>query len=265
MHTMSCVLLLTLVLGVVGAVDISAPLHAEESSSLQQLVHQYSTVRLTADLSTLSEQQRSMIPLFIEAAQQMDSIFWQEAYGDRQALWASVPDPLARKYLEINYGPWDRLNNNVPFIAGVGPKPLGANFYPSDMTKEQFEAQIQQHPDQAEGLKSLYTMVRRDAQGALVAIPYHEFFKGPTAVAAQRLQAAAELAEDAGLKKYLVARAQALFTDQYRESDISWLDMKNNTLDIVIGPIETYEDQLFGYKASHEAYVLIKDRDWSIG
>ncbi len=114
-----------------------------------------------------------------------------------------------------------------------------------------------------QGLKSLYTMVRRDAQGALVAIPYHEFFKGPTAVAAQRLQAAAELAEDAGLKKYLVARAQALFTDQYRESDISWLDMKNNTLDIVIGPIETYEDQLFGYKASHEAYVLIKDRDWS--
>ncbi len=236
---------------------------AQEPLSLQQRVHQYSTVRLTVDLSTVTERERAMIPLLIEAAQQMDAIFWQQAYGDRQALCDAVQDPMAKKYLEINYGPWDRLDNNRPFIEGVGTKPAGANFYPPDLSKQEFETWIGQHPESAELLKSQYTMVRRDAGGVLIAAPYHEFFPAPTAIAAQRLAAAAELAEDEGFKKYLLARQQALLTDQYRDSDIAWLDMKTNTLDIVIGPIETYEDQLFGYKAAHEAYVLIKDRQWS--
>ncbi len=131
------------------------------------------------------------------------------------------------------------------------------------MTKQEFETQLQQHPESSEQFKSLYTMIRRDANGGLVALAYHDFFQEPTAVAAQRLLSAAELAEDEGLKKYLTVRSQALLSDQYHESDISWLDMKTNALDIVIGPIEAYEDQLFGYKAAHEAYVLIKDREWS--
>ncbi len=260
MRTMPLVLLLT---GVLCAVIAGSPTQAEDLPSLQQRVHQYSTVRLTADLGALTEQQRSMLPLLIEAAQQMDIIFWQQAYGDRQALWDAVQDPMARKYLDINYGPWDRLDNDRPFIDSVGAKPRGANFYPPDLTKQEFETHLQQHPEAAESFKSLYTMIRRDANGGLVAIAYHDFFQEPTALAAQRLVSAAELSEDEGLKKYLLARSQALLSDQYRDSDISWLDMKTNTLDIVIGPIETYEDQLFGYKAAHEAYVLIKDREWS--
>ena len=131
------------------------------------------------------------------------------------------------------------------------------------MTKDEFLARLQQDPATAESLKSLYTMVRRGADGSLTATAYHTFFAQPTQIAAERLRAAAELAEDPGLRNYLLTRAEALLSDQYRVSDISWLDMKNNTLDIVIGPIETYEDQLFGFKAAHEAYVLVKDRQWS--
>ncbi len=231
----------------------------EERMSIQDRLAQYTTVKLTTDLEALTEKERQMIPLLIEAAQIMDDIFWVEAYGDKDALLASIKDPDVRQYVEINYGPWDRLRDNEPFIEGVGPKPPGANFYPPDMTKEEFEAAVAEHPE----LKSLYTMVRRDDGGNLVAIPYHAFFGDQVSKAAALLRKAADLAEDAGLKRYLELRAEALLTDNYQPSDFAWLDMKNNTLDVVIGPIETYEDQLFGYKASHEAYVLVKDKSWS--
>ena len=112
-------------------------------------------------------------------------------------------------------------------------------------------------------MKGLYTVIQRKPDGGLCAVPYHEFFAEPTQEAAALLREAAVLARDAGFRQYLTARADALLNDEYRDSDIAWLDMKDNALDIVIGPIETYEDQLFGYKAAHEAYVLIKDREWS--
>ncbi len=115
--------LVLLLLGVLCAVVTDTLAQADDTASLQQRVHQYSTVRLTADLGGLTEKQRNMIPLLIEAAQQMDIIFWQQAYGDRQTLWDSVQDPMARKFLDINYGPWDRLDNDRPFIEGVGAKP----------------------------------------------------------------------------------------------------------------------------------------------
>ena len=226
---------------------------------IKQRLSQYTTVRLTADLSSLSEKERAMIPLLIKASQIMDDLFWQESYGDKESLLSSLSNPDVRRYAAINYGPWDRLRNNEPFIEGVGPKPPGAQFYPPDMTPEAFEQAAQKNP----ALKSLYTMVRRDAQGNLIAIPYHQYFQEPIQQAAKLLQQAASLAEDPGLKKYLNLRAEALLTDNYRPSDMAWMDMHTNTLDIVIGPIETYEDQLFGYKASHEAYVLKKDLEWS--
>ena len=235
----------------------------QDTLTLEARVNQYSTVPLTADLSGLTQSQREMLPLLINAAQQMDSIFWQEAFGDRDVLFHGLLGPAIRRCVEINYGPWDRLRNDEPFLPGYGPKPPGANFYPRDMTKEEFEAHLAKHPRDAEAFKSLYTVIRRSEEGVLTAIPYHECFRQPTVVAADCLLAASKLAEDTGLRKYLVARAAGLKNDQYRESDIAWLDMKSNTLDIVIGPIETYEDQLFGIKASHEAYVLIKDRQWS--
>lgn len=228
-------------------------------STAQHLLDKYTTVRLTTDLSVLTEKERQMIPLLIDAAKEMDAIFWIQAYGNRDSLLATIQDPALRRYVEINYGPWDRLEGNEPFIEGVGPKPAGANFYPADMTKEAFEAAAVANPE----LKSLYTMVRRDEAGNLVAIPYHVFFAGHVQRAAEKVRAAAALADDPGLRRYLELRADALLDDEYRESDFAWMDMKDNTIDVVIGPIETYEDQLFGYKAANETFVLVKDQEWS--
>lgn len=216
----------------------------------------YAKVRLDADISHLTEKEKAMLILFIKASQIMDEIFWQEAYGDKDQLLAKAPARY-KNYIQINYGPWDRLNDMKPFINGFGEKPLGANFYPKDMVKEEFEK-----ASLPEG-KSLYTMVRRDDWGKLYTVPYHEYFKTEIAKAADLLRRAAGYADDPGLKNYLELRAKALETDQYFESDMAWMNMKTNRVDFVVGPIETYEDQLFGYKASHEAYVLIKDMEWS--
>jgi hypothetical protein len=178
----------------------------------------------------------------------MDAIFWQEAYGDRASLLASIGDPELRRLAEINYGPWDRLDGDTPFIDGVGPKPAGAWFYPADMTKEEFEQACAASPERAAALRSPYTLVRRDAHGGLVAVPYHVAFAAEVGRAADKLRQAAELAEDQGLRRYLELRAAALLDDAYRASDLAWLDMKDNVVDIVVGPIEQYEDALFGYK-----------------
>lgn len=229
------------------------------ASKADSLLQTYTRFRLTSDLEGLSDQDRRMIPLLIDAAHEMDSIFWVEAYGPRDSLLATIEDVGLRQYVEINYGPWDRLNDNEPFIDGVGPKPAGANFYPADMTQAEFESAAAKDAR----LKSLYTMVRRDSAGGLIPIPYHEFYADHVRRASEKVAEAAALAADPGLKKYLELRAEALLSDDYQASDMAWMDMKENTIDIVIGPIETYEDQLFGYKAAHEAYVLIKDAEWS--
>ncbi|RMF30440.1 MAG: Zn-dependent hydrolase, partial [Bacteroidetes bacterium] len=221
------------------------------------IVEKYAEVELTTDLSALSEQEKAMLPLLIQAADIMDELFWYEAYGDPDTLFQGVEDPVLRKALEINYGPWDRLDGNKPFVEGVGPKPAGANFYPPDMTKEEFEAA--ELPDKS----SLYTFLRRNEEGGLITVPYHVQFREQVEKAAELLRQAAELAEDPGLKNYLSLRAEALLTDEYQPSDLAWMDMKSNRIDVIIGPIETYEDQLFGYKAAHECYILVKDMDWS--
>jgi hypothetical protein len=223
----------------------------------------YTPFELTADLSALSENQKKMIPLLIEAGEAMDAAFWKQAYGDKQALLDSVEDCDLHSYIAINYGPWSRLNDNAPFIEGVGPKPPTANFYPQDMTKDEFEAAAAGSAELDRSLRSLYTMVRRDDEGNLVAIPYSEFFADEVSIAAEKLRAAAELAEDPGLKNYLEVRADALLSNDYRPSDLAWMDMKDNLIDVVIGPIETYEDRLFGSKAGFETFVLIKDMAWS--
>ncbi|ARS36255.1 dipeptidyl-peptidase 3 family protein [Pontibacter actiniarum] len=230
---------------------------AVATDSLQQKLDTYTTVRLTSDLSKLGEKEKQMLPLLIEASDIMNKLFWYEAYGKSDSLLATLDSEAAKQYTKINYGPWDRLNNNEPFIPGVGPKPEGANFYPENMTKEEFEQASL--TDKA----SQYTFLRRDENGKLVTVPYHVQFKEEVQRAADLLRQAAGLAEDPGLKKYLNLRAEALLTDNYQPSDLAWMDMKNNRLDIVIGPIETYEDKLFGYKAAHEAYVLVKDMEWS--
>ena len=223
----------------------------------------YAEFPLTADLSQLSDGERAMIPILIEAATHMDRVFWLQAYGDRDGFLAGIDDPAMARFADANYGPWDRLDGNAPFIGGVGPKPKGARFYPADITKEEFEAHVEANPEDKEAFESLYTVIRRRENRELYAIPYSVIYAEESEAAAKLLEEAAALAEDAGLKRYLELRAMALRTDQYRESDMAWLDMRDNGLDVVIGPIETYEDQLYGRKAAHEAYVLVKDKEWS--
>lgn len=217
----------------------------------------YTTFKLETDLSQLSEEDRRLLPLFIEAAQIMDELFWVEAYGDKDALLSAINDEDANTFAQINYGPWDRLNNNRPFLSGVNEKPAGANFYPADMSKEEFEAWDNPHKS------SLYTLIRRDAEGQLTHSYYHEAFAEQVKRVAALLREAAEITTNKSLNYYLNERAKAFENDRYNASDIAWLNLNGNVLDIIIGPIETYEDQLFGYKAAHECYILVKDLEWS--
>ncbi|HKX56347.1 MAG TPA: Zn-dependent hydrolase [Xanthomonadales bacterium] len=217
----------------------------------------YATVRLTADLSHLTENQRKMIPLLIEASAIMDELFWKQSYGDKEALLSGIQDPVQRRFAEINYGPWDRLAGEQPFIESAGEKPLGSQFYPTDMSKEEFEAW------QQPGKDGLYSIVTRDANGALQLVPYSQAFAAELQRAGALLRQAAELADDQEFSNYLLMRAHALETDDYQPSDMAWMDMKNNPIELVIGAIETYEDRLYGYRAAYEGYVLIKDLEWS--
>ncbi|HIE45098.1 MAG TPA: Zn-dependent hydrolase, partial [Flavobacteriaceae bacterium] len=227
------------------------------SELMGKKLNEYVRVPLTTDLSKLTDKEKKMIPLLIKAAQTMDELFWYEAYGDKNALLNSIKDKNTRDFIKLNYSPWDRLDNNTPIISSVKKKRLGANFYPKNMTKEEFEKSTLVDKD------SLYTFIERNDKGELIAIGYNQKFNKQLRKTSQYLLEAAEFAENKGLKKYLLARSKALLNDDYLQSDNLWMDMKTNHLDIVIGPIETYEDQLFGYKAAHEAYVLVKDMEWS--
>jgi hypothetical protein len=229
----------------------------ENMTVMQKNLNKYTPFKLTSDLSVLSDNERKMLPILIKAADKMNELFWYGAYGDKNELLSTISDEDTRKFVEINYGPWDRLDGNSSFVDGIGNKPAGANFYPTDMTKEEFESF--NDPNKS----SLYTYLRRNDTGELITIAYHEQFPAQVNEVSELLFEASKLAEDAGLKNYLELRAQAFLDDNYQPSDLAWMDMKTNTLDIVIGPIESYEDQLFGIKASYEGYVLIKDQEWS--
>jgi len=226
-------------------------------SEMQNKVNEYAVVKLTTDLSKLTDKEKQMIPILLDVAQIMDDIFWEQTWGDKNTLLDTIKDPYAKQFVAINYGPWDRLDENKAFIAGIGEKPKGANFYPTDMSKEEFEKW--NDPNKS----SQYTLIVRSEDKSLKSIWFHEAYAEKVKKASDLLLKAAELAEDAGLKKYLTLRSKALLTDDYFASDMAWMDMKTNTLDIVAGPIENYEDELFGYKAAHEAAILVKDKDWS--
>jgi hypothetical protein len=217
----------------------------------------YATVRLTTDLSQLTDKEKQMLPLLIEAAKIMDTLYWDQSYGHRDSLLNTISDEATKNYILLNYGPWDKLNNDTPFVAGIGPKPSGANFYPANMSKEELEkSSLAEKQGQ-------YSLMKKDSTGKLISIPYHVAYKEPLQRVSALLLQASNLAEDEGLKKYLQLRSQALLTDHFTESDIAWLDMKNNTLDIIIGPIENYEDGLYNARNAYEALVLVKDKQWS--
>lgn len=229
----------------------------EKNTELKAKTEQFAEFELNSDLSILDDSQKEMISIFIEVADIMDDIYWREAYGDKNELLSKYEDDYTKQFIKINYGPWERLNGNKSFLADFKEKPAGANFYPADMTKEEFKAFEDTLKD------NLYTFIRRDENGRLKTVWYHQEFKPEIEKAAALLKKAATLAKDSSLNLYLNLRAEALLTDKYYESDLAWMDMRSNLIDFVVGPIENYEDALFNYKAAHEAYVLVKDVNWS--
>jgi hypothetical protein len=218
----------------------------------------YATVPLTADLSAFDADGKRMLARLVQASQVMDDLYWQQSWaGDREALLARAPDPATRALIALNYGPWDRLNEDTPLLPDVGPRPPGATFYPAGMDKAEFEQAA------LPGKDSWYTLLRRDGAGKLATVPYHVAYQADLERAAALLRDAAGSSANREFAGYLRMRADALLSDDFRPSDLAWMDMKTNPVDIVIGPIETYEDQLFGYKASYEGLVLVKDQAWS--
>ena len=218
----------------------------------------YKTVTLTADLSHLSANQKKMLSLLIEASDIIDDLFWQQAFGqDKTSFLASISDEKVREFARINYGPWDRLNGDKAFLTNTAAKNHGAQFYPSDMSKAEFEKAT------FDDKNGLYSLVLRNKNGGLSTIAFSEAYSDEINRIAVILEKAATFADDKEFANYLNMRAKAIRNDDFQASDFAWMDMKNNPIDIVIGPIETYEDQLFGYRAAFESYVLIKDMSWS--
>ena len=230
----------------------------KQPSEIEQKVNEYAEFTLTTDMSKLNDKEKQLIPVLIEIADIMDDLYWEQYFGleKRQSL-DTLSDPAVKAFAMLQYGAWDRLDGEKPFVPGYGERPKGANFYPADMTKEEFEAL--QNPEKT----SLYTIIRRDETGALKVIPYHEAYADKLAKVDELMGKAIELAEDEGLKNYLTERRKALQTDDYFASDMAWMDMKNSKIDFVVGPIENYDDALFGYKTSYESFILVKDEQWS--
>lgn len=255
MKIKNLVMILTL-----GAATMSCANSAkqETKTNYADLTKQYAKVQLTSDISHLSDNEKQMLDYLYEIGNIMDDIFWTQQFGgDKEAFLNSIEDKDARLFAEINYGPWNHFDNLNPFLPEYGAMPAGAGFYPTDMTKEEFEAW--ENPDKT----SLYTLIKRDENGKLQAVWYHEAYAEQINRVAELLNKAADLAGDKEFADYLRLRAKAVLTDDYFESDMAWMDVRNNNVDFVVGPIENYVDALYGYKAAHEAFILIKDQAWS--
>jgi hypothetical protein len=232
---------------------------------LETKIAQFAKTEVKYDENLLDEKQKVVVQKLFEAAKIMDEIFLGQVYSKNNEIKAQLEksklpeDKLKLEYFNINFGPFDRLDHDKPFI-GNEPKPLGANFYPEDMTKEEFTKWIEDHPEDEKAFTSEFTVIRRDAE-KLIAIPYSEFYKDKLSKAASLLLEAADYADNESLKKYLTLRAKAFETNDYYESDMAWMDLKDHTIEVVIGPYEVYEDALFNYKASFECFLTIVDPD----
>ncbi|MFP4369979.1 MAG: dipeptidyl-peptidase 3 family protein [Candidatus Kapaibacterium sp.] len=231
---------------------------------IEERVNAYAPVKITADISHLTERQRMLIQKLAEAGRICHDIFWKQSAHDAISTRDSLlqakgedTDPYL-EYCMINFGPYDVIYGNKRFV-GSGPdvRPKGGGFYPVDMTKEEFNAYVEANKDMEEQLTSQYTIIIREGD-KLKAIPYHEYYEESIALA-DKLDEAAQYADNESLKNYLQLRAKAIRTDEYLESDMAWMEIKDNDIDVVIGPIENYEDGLFNYKSAHEAVVMVKD------
>ncbi len=225
----------------------------ETVDPLKEKVESYAVVEVSSPLyDALSENDKKIVSLFKQAGEIMDGLFWKQTFGDK-ALIDALPDGYAKQYAMINYGAWDHLDDNKPFLEGYSEKPLGCQYYPQDMTKEEFEAFAD--PDKL----SLYTVIRRDENGALKTVWYRDEYKEELDKVCALLEEAAALTTNEGMRTYLNERVKAFRTDDYFASDMAWMDMKDCNMDIVIGPIENYDDHLYEAKAAYECFILLKD------
>jgi hypothetical protein len=212
--------------------------------NVQERIGKYAVVKLTADLSALTAAERDVLLHLMRASQVMDDLYWQQSYGDKHALLSSIADPALRQLVDMNYGPWERLTDFQPLLTGIGARPPGTNLYPPNISLAELNTLPPALRDDG------YSIVRRDAAGKLQVIPYSQAYGPQLAIAANELRQAAALTTDSALQRYLNARAAAFLSNNYRASDLAWLDMKGNRIETVIGPVESYEDGLLGLRTN---------------
>lgn len=240
--------------------------HAPDLAQLDRMMARFARVEVRVDTGGLSPGDRKALPKLIEAARVLNDIFMRQLWSGDTALFAKLKEdqsPLGRarlRYFWINKGPWSNLDGNTAFLPGVPEsKPAGANFYPEDMSKDEFERWVRTLSEadrkRAEGF---FTVIRRNDQRQLTMVPYSAEYRDDLTRAAGLLREAAALTDNATLKRFLTERAHSFLSDDYYQSDVAWMDL-DSPLDITIGPYETYNDEIFGYKAAFEAYVNIRD------
>jgi hypothetical protein len=230
-------------------------------NTIQQRLNSYARVDIRSDLKHLRNQEKQMINELVSAGKIVDDIFWKQSSHDALRIreqYYHHEGPI-REYIEINYGPYDRLHDQERFV-GEGPvkKPLGAGFYPENLTHNEFLGFVEQHPNIKEAFESLYTVIKRE-KGKLIAVPYSRCYETEIKQIRLHLEKAAQFSSNPSFNTYLIQRAQDLQSDNYFKSDHIWLELKDNEIDLVIGPIENYEDRLFNFKAAFEAAIMIKD------
>ncbi len=238
-------------------------------TALDSMIVRFVPVDLTADISSLSEGDRTALTKLMQAARIIDTLFLEQKWsGDLQLLARigrdSTPEGLKRlHYFWINIGPWSDLDEEKPFIEGVPPQPPYANYYPPDMTKEEFNRWVATlPPDEQAKAKGFFWVIRRDSTGALMLVPYSVEYRKYLEPAAQLLREASEATTFPTLRTFLARRAQAFLDDDYFDSDVAWMDL-DSPLDVTFGPYEVYMDKLFNYKAAFEAFINIRNEEES--
>lgn len=241
------------VLGVAAMASTFSCSTQQQESPMKAKVEEYAHVELKSDLvNGLNEKEKELVKIFFQVGEITDNLFWKQTFGDKSVL-DTITDSYAKEFAMIQYGAWDRLDNNKPFLPGYGEKLDVCNYYPHDITSEEFDAL------EDENKNSWYTVIRRNDDGSLKSVWYHDEYADEIGRICSLLEKAVTLAEDPGLKNYLEKRIEAFKTDDYLESDLAWMDMKDSKVDFVTGPIESYDDMFRETKASYESFILLKD------
>jgi hypothetical protein len=255
-----CMASIAVVLALGGAAYASADV--EDYMTVKTQLGKFAPVKIEIDEGLLTKGQRLLVDELVEASRVMDEIFLRQVYKGnvelREKLRGEKGKPAVYDYFTLNFGPFDRLAEDTPFVKGVGAKPLGADFYPEDMTKAEFERWIKKHPRSRKAFESNFTVIRREGKG-LRAVPYSKEYASLLEKAADHLRNAASLTRNESLRRYLLSRAEAFVTNDYYQSDIDWVRINDHDIEVVIGPYEVYEDGLFGNKAAFESFVTRVD------